>query len=122
LYANLVEAANPQGCFLPSSPSNVQVTDWQLPRPMPGLTAALSWNGQELPAHLTAGEPDDKGWLLGRSYTGESLRAQGRVNIYGSHEGVVDWLTRQITHLIMMDPANLVVIDGAGDVVSQLKR
>lgn len=122
LYADLVEEANPQGSFLPSPSSNVQVMDWQLPRPIPGLAAALSWNGQELPAHLLAGAPDDKGWLLGRSYTGESLRAQGRVNIYGSHEGVADWLTRQITHLITISPGNLVVIDGAGDVVSQLKR
>jgi hypothetical protein len=35
---------------------------------------------------------------------------------------VAEWLTYQVTQMISLDPANLVVIDGAGDLVPRLKR
>jgi hypothetical protein len=35
---------------------------------------------------------------------------------------VAEWLTHQVTQMISLDHANLVVIDGAGDLVPKLKR
>jgi hypothetical protein len=96
---------------------------WRLwDSPPAGLTLQPSWNGQQPPAHLVAAQPDPHCWLLGRSRTGVPLHVAGRVNIYGRGEAAADWLVHQVTQMVSLDPANLVVIDGAGDLVPRLKR
>jgi hypothetical protein len=50
------------------------------------------------------------------------VQVAGRVNVYGRQEAVSDWLVHQVTQMISLDSANLVVIDGIGDLVPQLKR
>ncbi len=86
------------------------------------MTARPYWNGQLPPAHLVATEPDPGRWLLGRSQSGIPLHVSGRVNIYGRQEAVADWLVHQVTQMVTLDYANLVVIDGVGDLVPRLKR
>jgi hypothetical protein len=96
---------------------------WQLPsNPAPGLTAQPYWNGHHPPARLAVTEPDPGRWLLGRSQSGNPLHVAGRVNIYGRQEAVADWLVHQVTQMVALDHANLMILDGAGDLVPRLKR
>jgi hypothetical protein len=69
-----------------------------------------------------AAAPDPGQWLLGRSRTGHLLQASGKINIYGGHEAAAAWLVHQVAQTVRVNPANLVVIDGAGDLVPRLKR
>lgn len=131
-FVSLVGGENKSGSYLPSSQSGEPPSSgepkrvpasWCLPnKPLPGLTLEPSWNGGPLPARLVATEPDSRRWLLGRSQTGIPLHVAGRINIYGRQEAVADWLVHQVTQMVALDPANLVVIDGAGDLVPRLKR
>lgn len=125
-FASLVEGENRRGAYLPQ-PRSLEPgrgpASWGLPgQPPPGLTAQPSWNGQQPPARLVAAEPDPRRWLLGRSPAGVPLHVSGRVNIYGRQEAVADWLVYQVTQMAAANHANLVVIDGAGDLVPRLKR
>ncbi|MCA9989036.1 MAG: hypothetical protein KDE59_32245, partial [Anaerolineales bacterium] len=123
LYAGLLDDERSRGAFLPQRSSDPLMAQWHLPAaPPPGLTVLPSWNGKEPPAQLVADVPDPQSWLLGRSRSGQPLQVPGRINIYGRQEAVADWLTQQVTQMMAVEPANLVVIDGAGDLVSQLKR
>lgn len=123
LYAGLLDDERSRGAFLPQRSSDPLMAQWHLPAaPPPGLTVLPSWNGKEPPAQLVADVPDPQSWLLGRSRSGHPLQAPGRINIYGRQEAVAGWLTQQITQMMAVEPANMVVIDGAGDLVSQLKR
>jgi hypothetical protein len=125
-FASAVGDESKPGSYLPQPPSAEPgrgTTTWSLPgNPLPGLTAQPSWNGQQPPAHLLAAEPDSQCWLLGWSYTGIPLQLSGQVNIYGRRGAVAEWLTHQVSHMVAVNPANLVVIDGAGDLVPILKR
>lgn len=126
VFMSLIDGENKGGSYLPqpvSSESNKSRTAWRLPEnPLPGLSAQPSWNGQRPPEHLVATKPDSQRWLLGRSYTGVPLHVSGQVNIYGRQEAIADWLAHQVTQMVTLDHANLVVIDGAGDLVPRLKR
>ncbi|MGH2537107.1 MAG: hypothetical protein ACRDHL_06915, partial [Candidatus Promineifilaceae bacterium] len=123
LYASLADEASSHGAFLPHPSLAPWPTDWQLPAvPPPGLTALPSWNGQGPPADLVAAVPDPQRWPVGRARSGTPLQVAGQMNIYGRPAAVADWLTRQVTQAMAIHPANLAVIDGAGDLVSQLKR
>jgi len=112
--------------YLPQPPSGEPgrgPAGWRLPdNPLPGLTLQPAWNEQPPPAHLVATEPDPGRWLLGRLQTGIPLHVAGRINIYGRQEAVADWLVHQVTQMVALDHTNLVVIDGAGDLVPRLKR
>ena len=125
-FVSLVDGENKGGSYLPEPASDEPGRDpaaWRLPDGLlPGLTLRPSWNGQQPPAHLVATEPDSGRWLLGRSLAGLPLHVEGRVNIYGRQEAVADWLTHQVTQMVTLDHTNLVVIDGAGDLVPRLKR
>ncbi len=126
VFINLLDGEKKGGFYLPqpsTSTTGTGSTTWRLlESPLPGLASQPSWNGQRPPAHLVAVEPDSRCWLLGRSHTGLPLHVSGRMNIYGRQEAVADWLTHQITQMVALDHANLVVIDGAGDLVPRLKR
>jgi hypothetical protein len=123
LYAGPLDEESSRGDFLPHPSRVSRVSEWQLPAAPPsGLTTVPSWNGQEPPAHLIASVPNPQSWLLGRSRQGQPLEVSGRINMYGRQEAVAAWLTSQITQMMAVEPANLVVIDGAGDLVSRLKR
>jgi hypothetical protein len=128
-FVSLLDGENKvptRGAYLPQPPSAAPKHDapaWRLPnKPSPGLTAQPYWNGQPPPAHLVAVEPDPRRWLLGRSQSGLPLHVAGRINIYGRQEAVADWLVQQVTQMVSLDHTNLVVIDGAGDLVPRLKR
>jgi len=96
---------------------------WLLPpNPASGLTAQPYWNGHHPPARLAVTEPDPGRWLLGRSQSGTPLHVAGRVNIYGRQEAVAEWLVHQVTQMVALDHANLMILDGAGDLVPRLKR
>lgn len=115
-----------RGSYMPQPP--VKATKeaagaWQLPHnPVPGVTARPSWHGHLPPARLIAAEPDPQRWLLGRSHSGSPLHAAGRINLYGRQEAVVDWLVHQVTQTVALEPANLMIVDGGGDLVPRLKR
>ena len=115
-----------RGRFLPQPSAKAAKAEagvWQLPpNPAPGLTAQPYWNGHQPPVRLAVTEPDPGRWLLGRSQSGTPLHVAGRVNIYGRQEAVAEWLVHQVTQMSTLDHTNLVVIDGAGDLVPQLKR
>ena len=117
---------NKHGSYLPHPPSaqpEPGSATWHLPNTPPvGLTTQPTWNGQHPPAHLVATEPNPQRWLLGRSRAGIPLHIAGQVNIYGRQEAVADWLIQQVMQMVALDYSNLVVIDGAGDLVPRLKR
>ena len=96
---------------------------WQLPdNPGAGLTTRSVGPSQPPPAHLIATRADPGGWPLGQSPAGAQLHVFGRINLYGRQEAVSDWLVHQVTQIVTRDPANLVILDGAGDLVPRLKR
>lgn len=112
-----------KGRYWPQPAVNSQTAVWSLPEPpLPGLTTRLSWPEQSPPANLIANGLDSTCWPLGRTHTGISLDISGRVNIYGRQEAVAEWLVQQVTQIVSSNPTNLVVIDGAGDLVPRLKR
>lgn len=125
-FVCLVEDENKGGAYLPPPPSlepGRGPATWRLSdNPLPGLALKPSWNGGQPPARLIATEPDPQRWLLGRSQSGLPLHVAGRINIYGRQEAVADWLVQQVTQMVTLDHANLVVIDGAGDLAPRLKR
>jgi len=110
--------------FLPEANGRAEEpATWTLPdQPLLGMTLQPEWPDQQPPADLIAGAERTTGWPLGKTRDGLSLQAQGQVNIYGRQAAVAYWLTCQATQLLAMDPAGLVVIDGAGDLAPQLKR
>lgn len=131
-FVCLVGGENKGGAYLPAPPLSESPpffepgrgpATWRLPdNPLPGLVLKPAWNGEQPPAHLVATAPDPRRWLLGRSQSGLPLHVAGRINIYGRQEAVADWLVYQVTQMVTLDHANLVVIDGAGDLVPRLKR
>lgn len=126
LFVSPEAAAEGGGAYFPSAPASPPEEEdlaWALPQTPPlGMTTRPEWNGAGPPAHLVATGPDDGRWLLGRTGDGRLLSAAGRVNVYGRREAVADWLAYQVTGLLARNPANLVVIDGGGDLVPRLKR
>jgi hypothetical protein len=71
---------------------------------------------------LTPNPPDPRRWLLGRSAQGQPVQVGGAVNLYGREAAVADWLLAQVTQQLALDHTGLVVIDGSGLLVGQLKR
>lgn len=98
------------------------LSSWYLPPPSFGLAARPTWAEEPPPPHLAAAAPHPQRWLLGRSLSAVPLHVSGGVNLYGRQEAVADWLVQQVTQTVALDPANLVVIDGAGDLIPRLKR
>ena len=123
VFVSLIEENN-KGSYFPQEPATTAqpAASWQLPeRPLAGLTMQPSWNEQPPTCAVPTGTGPRR-WLLGRSQAGLSIYVRGRVNVYGRQEAVSDWLVHQVTQMISLNPANLVVIDGVGDLVPQLKR
>ena len=125
VFVSLVEANN-KGSYFPqaSVPDGAQrFPAWILPEAIPfGLTLKPTWNGSEPTVHPIAPEGGNRRWLLGRSPTNQPIQVAGRVNVYGRQEAVAEWLVHQISQMITLNPANLVIIDGRGDLIPQLKR
>jgi hypothetical protein len=122
-FVSLPEKEGHRGAYLPGPSTTRHLQEWQLPAaPITGLTTRPSWNGHEPPDELVAAEADPRRWLLGRSRSGLPLHVGGRVNILGRSEAAADWLIHQVTQMLLFNPANLVVIDGVGDLVPRLKR
>ncbi|MBK8989857.1 MAG: hypothetical protein IPM39_27980 [Chloroflexi bacterium] len=125
-FVCLVEDENKGGAYLPQPPSlepGRGPATWRLSdNPLPGLVLKPTWNGGQPPAHLRATQPDPRCWLLGRSQSGSPLHVTGRINIYGRQEAVADWLVQQVTQMVTHNHTDLIVVDGAGDLVPNLKR
>ena len=109
-----------EGHYLPAPAGDARgAPRWRLPlAPPAGLTTAPSWNGRGPLTPLTAAG----GWPLGWARDGTPLSAPGRVSVYGDPEAVGGWLLPLVLHSLARDPAGLVVVDGAGDLASRLKR
>lgn len=119
-----LENEGDRGSYLPQPPSaGLGPAKWTLPvSPPPGLTLTPSWNGHRPPSPLAATVPEAGGWPLGRTSAGVPLSVCGQINLYGRQAAVADWLVEQVAQMVTLDHANLVVIDGTGDLVPRLKR
>ncbi|MFZ1399743.1 MAG: hypothetical protein WAS33_22755 [Candidatus Promineifilaceae bacterium] len=118
-----VVADNNSGSYFPQGSASRGAGRWCLPQDPPaGLTLAPARNGQAPPPHLVANDVGERRWLVGRSQSNLPLQVAGRVNVYGRQAAVAEWLVHQVTQMISRHPAQLVVIDGKGDLVPQLKR
>ncbi len=125
-FVHVIGAGRHTGSYFPR-PSVLDIRDkrsaWEMADPPPvGMTVRPSWEGETIPNHLIATEPDTHKWLLGRSATGVPIHVDGCVNLYGRQEAAAAWLVQQVSRMLAANHANLVVIDGAGDLVPQLKR
>lgn len=117
-----------EGRFLPQPPAAKQRAtppNWALPQPPPaGLTLQPPWSSLPavIPDRFTHVEPNSQNWPLGRTAVDELLQVPGYLNLYGRQESVAAWLVHQVTHRVAANPSRLVVLDGFGDLVPQLKR
>jgi hypothetical protein len=59
---------------------------------------------------------------MGRTISGVPLSISGPVNLYGRNQATAEWLVQMIQQMMVTQPNSLVVIDGVGNVVPQLKR
>jgi hypothetical protein len=96
---------------------------WKLPEPGRGLSQQPVWTpvGDAIAA-MSVTQPDEKKWMLGLSREGKLLQTGGSINLYGGSEETSVWLTHMATQLIRQQPGNLIIIDGCGNLVPQLKR
>ncbi len=124
----LAEPETKEGSYLPK-PSDTRnrccPAVWQLPQPAPaGLSSHQSWEHlpAEIPPRLQETTATTNSWPLGWTKSGDLLHAPGNLNLYGRQESVAAWLVNQVTHTVTVNPSRLVVIDGVGDLVPQLKR
>jgi len=100
-----------------------EMATWTLPEPGRGLSQQPVWpQASDAAAAMTTTQPDGKKWMLGLSQEGKLLQTSGPINLYGGSEETAVWLARMATHLIRTQPGNLIVIDGCGNLVPQLKR
>jgi hypothetical protein len=100
-------------------------SDWKMPAcPPPGVTTHPDWE-----AYPFAEEPSDMAttflhpWLLGldRQY-GNPVQAKGQVALFGHPEATCHWLIQHCLQALQTNPQGLVILDGKGDLVPQLKR
>lgn len=95
---------------------------WQLPMPPPpGLRIQPVWSEVAVPKMLLA-NGDREGWRLGYDSNGRCLRLSGHLNVYGRSADVAAWMEALVHDTLLEDGANLIVIDGRGDLVPKLKR
>mgnify|MGYP006921589112 CR=1 FL=1 len=121
-YVCLLETAHKKGSYFPQGTDGAHPLAWTLPQPPPpGLTLRPFWP-TDTAAHELAIPSDDRSWPLGRTETDLPLYVSGMVNLYGRQTALVDWLVPQIVQMIKVNPTKLLVIDGQGDLVPQLKR
>jgi hypothetical protein len=118
-----IDTPEEPGRYLPR-PGMAAMSSWQLPADPPaGLALRPTWNGHlSVPPSFTTGETGRRGWPLGRSPDGTLFSVTGPVNVYGGQDAAAAWLVQLIAHLLDTDPAGLIVLDGAGDLVPVLKR
>lgn len=115
-----------QGAYLPALPDHkrhLPVPDWTVPAPRRGTSRQPVWppvNGAH--SDLAATSPQPQKWLLGRDARGTPLQAGGCLNLYGDESEAAAWLAHMAGQLIRLNPCNLIVIDGRGNLAPQLKR
>ena len=110
------------GRFLPSANGHAPAT-WALPDIPPlGMTLQPVWFEESLSGNPVVNEPDQHRWPLGDTWDGVPRNAPGRLNLYGESETVAVWLVEMVTRLLSSKPRHLLVIDGAGNALPQLKR
>lgn len=96
---------------------------WTLPEPGRGLSQQPVWPPVgHVAAAMSATQADGKKWMLGLSQEGKLLQTGGQINLYGGSEEAAGWLAQMAAHLIHQQPGNLIIIDGRGNLVPQLKR
>jgi len=126
VFMHVMGAGSNKGAYFPMPPgldAREKRSAWRLPEQPPlGMTVGPSWQTKTIPQNLIATDPDTQKWLLGRSATSVPLHVDGCVNLYGRQEAAAAWLVQQVSRMLAVNHANLVVIDGVGDLVPQLKR
>lgn len=116
------------GSFLPLPPdakSRESPPNWELPQPAPpGLALRFPWGSLSaaIPKQFTDVARGSQNWPLGRTLDGKMIQVPGYLNLYGRQDSVADWLVYQVTDRVVANPSRLVVLDGFGDLVPQLKR
>lgn len=125
-FVVLLENSNQKGAYLPVLPGKKQplpVLDWTVPAPRRGTSRQPVWpqvNGAH--SNLAATGPEPQKWLLGRDAQGWPLQTGGCLNLYGDDGEAAAWLAHMAGQLIRLNPGNLIIIDGSGNLVPQLKR
>ena len=59
---------------------------------------------------------------MGRNLFRKPLHGGQQLNLYGRQPAVAHWLKQLVVQSLQAEAGNLIVIDGAGDLVPQLKR
>lgn len=117
-----VGQAEGAGAFLPHPAPGHPRGRWRLPAPAPaGLSQMPFWNGQ-VTAGAFGNEEQGGSWPLGTGRAQRLWYAAGAVNLYGRQQAVASWLVQLVSAILSDEPAGLIVIDGAGDLVPVLKR
>ena len=125
-FVSQLDDTEKKGVYLPFVPEKKQadpLPDWTLPSPGRGIRQQPVWphvNGAG--AELAASKPDPVKWLLGRGLAGTPLQAGGHLTLYGGSQATADWLAQMAHQLIRLHPGNLIILDGHGNLVPQLKR
>lgn len=126
LFVTLLEEGDQgNGHYLPVATKKQAKSNpvWTLPEPGRGLNQQPFWpHGNGAAALFMADSPTTNSWLLGGSQEGRPLQAAGQINLYGGSDAAAAWLSQMATHLIRQHPGNLIIIDGRGNLVPQLKR
>ncbi len=116
------------GSFLPLPPgpkSRESPPNWELPQPASaGLSLRFPMDSMSAPppTQFTGIAPSSQNWPLGRTLEGKMLQVAGCLNLYGRQNSVAAWLVHLVTDRVTANPSRLVVLDGFGDLVPQLKR
>ncbi len=118
-----VSTTDVTGSYLPLPSSAESAPPWTLPPDPPlGLSSVSNWEPTLTPAYLTAKERTSNTWLLGRNLFWKRLHGGQQLNLYGRQAAVAHWLTQLVIQSLLAERGNLIVIDGTGDLVPQLKR
>ncbi len=118
-----VSAANETGHDFPIPMAADPPTSWSFPPEPPlGLSSTSNWEPTLTPSYLAADERTPDTWLLGRNLFRKQLHGGHQINLYGRQAAVSHWLTQLVIQSLWGDAGKLIVIDGAGDLVPQLKR
>ncbi|MCB8975796.1 MAG: hypothetical protein H6657_00005 [Ardenticatenaceae bacterium] len=117
-----------RGQFFPVPPKKMKESSqrhWELPQlPPAGLTSVPVWEPCSLEKFTLSPNQDETRlvWPVGWNTVGRPLTLSGHVNLYGSKQAVVEWLSNQIGYALGKNGSRMVVLDGFGDLVPQLKR
>jgi hypothetical protein len=99
--------------------------DWKMPAfPPSGVTTHPDWEAYPPPKEVSRMvDTSYPPWLLGldRGH-GNPVQVNGQVTLFGHLEATCHWLIQHCLQALQTNPQGLVILDGKGDLVPQLKR